>query len=157
MTFRSLQNRANSISRYWYHPSLGLLVLRTALGTIFFVHGIEKLSHIQPTVLQMSILGLGGEPMAYFVAFLETIGGMALILGVATRVFGALFGIEMLLAAALVGASRGFHGYEFMMLLSASSFAVALMGSGKYSVWALECDKCHALLCDRGEDCKKPK
>ena len=99
----------------------------------------------------MTFLNLGGAPTAYFIAALEVVGGAALILGVATRFFGILFGIEMLIAAVLVGSVRGFHGYEFTMLLSAVSFGVALMGAGKYCIYALECRNCHGFFCNGDE------
>lgn len=157
MTFySSFKTRANSISRFWYSQSYGLLLIRTALGTIFFIHGMEKLAHIQIAALQMTFLNLGGAPTAYFVAGLEVVGGVALILGVATRLFGVLFGIEMLIAAMLVGAPRGFHGYEFQLLLSAAAFGIALMGSGIYSVFPMECKTCRGFLCNGTEaGCKR--
>lgn len=83
-------------------------------------------------------------PTGYFIAWLELIGGLALILGVATRLFGLVFGIEMLVATFVVGFGRGL-GLEFYLAMV--SFAISLMGSGSFSLFKMECSKCGGFLC----------
>ena len=142
----------NQLSRVCYDHGLGLLVIRIAAGLIFLVHGYEKFQNIQGPVRLMELLGFGGY-MGYFIAGLEVVGGIALILGVATRLFGVLFGVEMAVAALRVGVPRGFHGYEFEMLLAAVSFALALAGSGKFSIYKMECNYCGGMLCTGSKGC----
>ncbi|MDE2213245.1 MAG: DoxX family protein [Patescibacteria group bacterium] len=137
----------NYLSRACYDKGLGLLLIRVIAGLIFTVHGWEKWQNIDSTIRLMALLNLGGAPTAYFIASLELLGGIALILGVFTRVFGVLFGIEMAVAAIIAGAPRGFGGYEFEMLLSAVSFGLALAGSGKFSLLKMECAHCGGILC----------
>ncbi len=83
--------------------------------------------------------------LVYFISWLEVIGGLALIVGVATRVFGFLFGVEMLIATLLVGFGRGV-GMEFVLMLI--SFGIALTGSGAYSIYRMECKHCAGMLCN---------
>jgi putative oxidoreductase len=83
--------------------------------------------------------------VGFFIAWLEVIGGLALILGVATRLFALLFGIEMMVATFIVGFSRG-YGIECMLMLL--SFGLMLTGSGKYSIFKMECDNCGGMFCN---------
>lgn len=76
--------------------------------------------------------------VAPVVATLELVGGVALILGVLTRVFAALLAVDMLGALFLVHAPAGIFaatgGYELVLILAAAALAVALVGAGKVSV-----------------------
>jgi putative oxidoreductase len=121
-----------------------LLVLRVALGLVFFMHGYQK-------VFQMGIPGvtgfLGGLgfPMptffAYILAYGELIGGALLIVGLLTH-WASKFGfIVALVAFFTVHASKGFFisggGYEFIILIFAASLYIFAVGAGKYSLDAM--------------------
>ncbi len=139
----------NAVSRQLYERSLGLLLLRVGVGLVFFMHGLSKVQGLSG-VENFFSHGLGLPVwLAVFIAWLEVIGGLALILGIATRFFGLMFGIEMLVATFLVGFGRGL-GLEFY--LAAVSFSIALMGSGAFSVFKMECENCGGMVCD-GETC----
>ena len=75
---------------------------------------------------------------APLVAGLELAGGIALILGVLTRVVAALLALNMLGALVLVHAAAGVFadkgGYELVLLLAAAALALALTGAGRLSV-----------------------
>jgi len=134
----------NKTSRFFYNPAFGLLLIRVAAGLIFLTHGWMKIQNLGQTAMMLSHFGLIA-PVAYFISWLEVIGGLALILGVATRFFGFLFGVEMLVATLLVGFGRGV-GIELVLALI--SFGVALTGSGKYSIYKMECAHCGGMLCN---------
>jgi putative oxidoreductase len=134
----------NAISRFFYQRSFGLFILRAATGLIFLLHGWMKVTNMTQTVGMFAHMGFS-MPIAYFIAWLEVIGGAALILGVATRFFALLFGIEMLVATFVVGFGRGL-GIEFYLAMV--SFAIALIGSGRLSVFKMECETCGGFLCD---------
>jgi putative oxidoreductase len=83
----------------------------------------------------------GLEPsmaFAYAAMFLESVGGVCLIVGLFTRFFAAALAIEMLIAMFAVHWAKGFlvnqGGYEFVLLLGAALFAIAIRGGGPYSV-----------------------
>ena len=146
------QHILDRIARFWYRRSLGLLLIRLVAGLIFLVHGWEKVTHIPMVVGFFSMLGLPAW-VALFIAWVEIICGLMLIFGVATRVAGAVLGIDMLVAILLTGIGRGFHAHEFELLLMAVSFGLALMGSGRWSLYKLECTRCGGFLCDGGATC----
>lgn len=138
-----MKKMINATSRYFYNRSLGILLLRVATGLIFLLHGWQKATMLDRTVSIFHTIGFA-TPVTYFIVALELVGGLALILGVATRLVAVLFGIEMVVAFLLMGLTHGL-GLEFY--LAAASFSLALMGSGRYSVFKMECEKCGGMLC----------
>jgi uncharacterized membrane protein YphA (DoxX/SURF4 family) len=134
----------NKTSRFFYNPAFGLLLIRVAAGLIFVTHGWMKIQNMEQTVMFLGQMGIVA-PLVYFIAWLEVVGGLALILGVATRVFGVLFGIEMLVATLLVGFGRG---VSIDLVLALVSFGIALTGSGKYSIYKMECKHCSGMMCN---------
>ena len=134
--------------------SLGLVLIRVAVGLVFFMHGWNKIHNIPMVEGMMSGFGFpGGTGM--FIAWLEVLGGIALILGLLTRVFGVIFGIQMLVAIMVTGGvGTGYQPHELEIVLTLLSFGLALSGSGMYSVWKMECDDCGGMLC-KGDECKQ--
>lgn len=116
--------------------TLALLLLRCAVGVVFLYHGLVKVGHLHQTPAMFSHMGFPAY-FGYIAAFLETIGGAALVLGLAARVFGILFAGEMLIAFLRVHLPSGpithVPGYELPMLLSAASFMVFAYGAGAWS------------------------
>ncbi|MFJ4221335.1 DoxX family protein [Curtobacterium luteum] len=123
--------------------SIGLTVLRVVLGVVFIAHGAQKFAQGIPTVTQ-GFAGMGvplAEVAAPLVAGLELVGGVFLVLGVATRVVGALLAVDMVVAGLLAHATAGFFsqdgGFEYVLVLAVGSLAVALTGPGRFSLDAL--------------------
>lgn len=143
----------NEASRFCLNRSLGLLLIRLAVAMVFFMHGWSKVHNIPMVEGMMSGFGLPpGTGM--FIAWLEVIGGVAMALGVFTRVFGVVFGIQMIFAYFLTGGvATAYQRHELELVLMLLSFGIALAGSGKYSIWKWECDDCGGMLCDRGTSC----
>ena len=115
------------------------LLLRVALGLLFLAHAGLKFFVFTPagTVAFFSSLGLPGW-FAYVVILWEVIGGIALILGVYTRVV-ALAMIPVLAGAiATVHGAKGFYtstdGWEFLALWIAAQLALAGIGDGPYAL-----------------------
>ncbi|OXS75735.1 DoxX family protein [Domibacillus enclensis] len=110
-------------------------ILRLVLGITFFVHGVVKFQGgIANTAGWFDSIGLPGM-LAYAVAFIETAGGLALILGIGTRVFSAILALVMVgaifkvkLAAGFIGNGQS-AGYELDLALLAMSASLALTGS----------------------------
>ncbi len=121
-------------------PALALALLRITVGLIFLMHGWQKVFNYGFAGVTGSFTNMGiplPGVMGPFVALLELVGGAALIVGFFTRIIGTLFMIEMIVAVLVVHLAAGFfmpNGYEFALLLCASSLALALSGGGEYSL-----------------------
>jgi len=138
----------NLWSRYCLNRNLGLVLFRVAVGMVFLAHGWGKVNSLPMVEGMFAGMGLGAGT-GIFIAYLEVIGGLALILGVFTRVFGVIFGIEMLVAVFLTGFGKGLYKpHELELVLMLLSFGIALTGSGKYSLYAKECQDCGGIVCD---------
>ncbi|SDZ82376.1 Uncharacterized membrane protein YphA, DoxX/SURF4 family [Thalassobacillus cyri] len=105
----------------------GASILRVILGVIFFVHGLDKFQEgIGNSVGFFDSIGVPGF-LAYVVGTIELVGGIALILGIGTKIVASLFAIIMLGAIFTVKLSAGFlGGYELDLALLAMSIYVAL-------------------------------
>jgi putative oxidoreductase len=116
---------------------LGLLVLRVALGIVFFSHGYPKLVHFGAGMQSFFIQhGLPGY-FVYISAVLEVFGGILLVLGLFTRGAALLLAIEMGVAIWKVHSANGYlavHNYEFPLTLLAGCFALTTVGAGMLSI-----------------------
>jgi len=118
-----------------------LTILRVALGFLFTAHGFQKFNEwtIAGTQAAFTEMGIPAANVAApLVAGLELAGGIALILGVLTRVVAALLAVNMIGALFLVHAAAGVFadkgGYELVLLLGAAALALVLTGAGRLSV-----------------------
>jgi putative oxidoreductase len=119
---------------------VGLAILRIAVGIVFLAHGGQKLFQF----------GLGGVTEGFgqmgipfpgltgpLVACVEFFGGIALVLGLATRLAALFLAINMLGAMLFVHMAAGFFlpaGVEFALSLFAANLALFFMGPGDYSL-----------------------
>ena len=118
----------------------GMLPLRIVVGLVFLMHGGQKffVFGIGGTA---DIMGKLGLPLplisAAVVIAVELLGGLAILLGVFTRLAGALLAFEMLIAIIVARLSGGFfapYGFEFELTLLAASLTFALHGPGQMSL-----------------------
>ena len=122
-----------AVARGW-----GLTVLRVIVGVVFFVHGFQKLFAMGIGGVA-GFLGQVGVPapglFAVVVTLVELLGGLALVLGLFTRVAAISLSVDMLVATLTVHLSAGFFvsdgGYEFTLVLLAASAALAIAGPGE--------------------------
>ena len=76
-------------------------------------------------------------PWVWVALVIEFVGGIAIIMGLFTRVFAAAAAIEMLIIAILYwndGFSWLNRGYEYVLLWGFMCLAIALRGGGPYSL-----------------------
>jgi uncharacterized membrane protein YphA (DoxX/SURF4 family) len=133
-----MKHLINSVSRYWRRRSVGLFFIRAVTGSVFFAHGWSALQ---------------AAPDMF--AWLQIVGGIALFLGILPRIFGFVLGVYMLATIYMTGAGLGFKAHELELMLMASSFAIAFIGSGWISLFRLECALCGGMLCAKDQDCPK--
>ncbi|HVU06844.1 MAG TPA: DoxX family protein [Candidatus Paceibacterota bacterium] len=116
------------------NTDVALLLVRIALGLVFLAHGATKFMDMPGTLEFFSAMHL--SPFwAYIVATVEAVGGLSMLLGVATGWSGILLAIVMLGSTFLVKISHGFiGGYEFDLTLFLSAIAISLAGPGKYTL-----------------------
>ena len=116
-------------------------LLRVVVGVMFLMHVSGKLS-AGPGAVAANMLSKNGlEPAilwAYVIIFFELVGGICLIIGLFTRFFAAALATEMLIALLLVHLPKGYTasggGYEYVLLIGAACFLIAIRGGGPYSV-----------------------
>ena len=115
--------------------------VRIVVGVMFLMHVSGKFT-AGPGAVAASMMSKNGfEPAilwAYVIIFIESVGGVCLIVGLFTRFFAAALAIEMLVALLIVHLPRGYAagggGYEYVLLIGAACFLIAIRGGGPYSV-----------------------
>jgi putative oxidoreductase len=118
---------------------IALLLVRAVVGVSFLLHGLDKLGDLSGTEGNFDGLGIPAPAiMAPFVAVLETVGGIALLLGVLSPVFALMLVGNMVVAGLTAHVGNGFFvadgGFELVLLLGAASAAIVFAGAGRFSV-----------------------
>jgi putative oxidoreductase len=120
--------------------SVGIAIVRVVTGVIMLAHGAQKLFQMGIAGVTQGFAGMG-VPLPTIVAPLVTVlefaGGIALILGVLTRLVSLGLAIDMLGAIFIVHLPNGFflpNGYEFALLNFATTAALVIAGAGAFSI-----------------------
>jgi putative oxidoreductase len=115
--------------------------VRVVVGIMFLMHVSGKFAAGPAAVAANTLARSGIEPAlmwAYILMFLESVGGVCLIIGLFTRFFAAALAIEMLIALLFVhlpkGYAAGVGGYEYVLLIGAVCLVIAIRGGGIYSI-----------------------
>lgn len=120
--------------------SCGLTILRVVVGAVFLAHGAQKLFtyHISGVAGMFGHIGIPLPGIsAAVVTLVEFFGGIALVLGLVTRLAAALIAFDMLVAILAVHLKNGFFmpmGYEYALTLLAANLCLVLAGAGCFSV-----------------------
>jgi putative oxidoreductase len=119
----------------------GILALRVTTGALFLFHGLVKLFVFTPagTAGYFESIGLPGA-LGYLTMLAEIAGGLALILGVKTRIVSLAL-VPVLLGAAWFGhGGNGFNwsnaggGWEYPVMWAVAQAVLAALGDGAYAL-----------------------
>jgi putative oxidoreductase len=115
--------------------------VRIVVGIMFLMHVSVKFKIGAGAVAANIFAKNGFEPAlawAYMTMFIELVGGVCLIIGLFTRFVAAVLAIEMIIALLFVHLAKGYAagggGYEYVLLIGAICFLIAIRGGGPYSV-----------------------
>lgn len=112
----------------------GLLFLRIAIGVPFIVHGLSKLMNVSMTNQFFSSLSLSPF-FTYLVGGSELLAGIMILLGIWAFIGGYIVSIIMVCTYSLVKNKAPFlGGYELDFAFFFGGLAIAMIGSGKYSL-----------------------
>lgn len=132
--------RLQELIHFPYFQGWAIAILRIVTGVVFCAHGAQKI-FVQGLGTFAGFLSQYGIPAPNFfsplVAGVELLGGVALIVGLFTRWAAIPLAINMLVAGATVHLSNGFFlpaGYEYTLVLLASSMSLFLAGSGAFAL-----------------------
>jgi putative oxidoreductase len=122
------------------------LFLRAALAAVFIFHGLEKVSPATSYGMHWA-QGMGenappmlidAPPLQIVIAWGELLGGVAVALGILTRI--AALGLLIIMAGAIFTYSghHGFsaveHGYEYNFVLILVCLTLVFLGPGTFSL-----------------------
>lgn len=129
------------------NPNLGLFILRAVLGGIFIAHGLQKIQMMNDMIGFFGTLGLSAF-WVYVATYGELLAGIAMVLGIFTRLAGYIISIIMIVATTILVTKLGvgfFGGYELTVALLASAICIALTGPGAFSLGrkVCGCGTCH--------------
>lgn len=125
------------------HQAIGIAIVRIVVGAVFLAHGWQKFNQMGHTGVTQFFTQLGAPApaaSAWLIMFMEVIGGVALILGVLTRLAAIGLACDMIGAIILFHSKHGFFvpdGIEFVMTLLGALVGLAIAGSGAVSIDAL--------------------
>ena len=116
---------------------VALLLLRVFYGALFVIHGWPKVRDIMGNAKNFE--GMGFRPgllWGTIVALLEFFGGLAIIFGLFTQVFGLLLAVQMGVATVwkIRSKQKFTGGYELDLALIFIGLALATMGGGIYAI-----------------------
>lgn len=122
----------------------GIALMRIVVGFVFLMHGQEKFFEMGVGNVEgwFGSLGIPAPALAALVVSLvELIGGIALIVGAMTRLFGILLAVDMVVALLVFHLPNGFfmtsNGIELVLVLGAVSLGLVLTGPGALALDAV--------------------
>ncbi|MCG6938745.1 MAG: DoxX family protein [Gammaproteobacteria bacterium] len=122
-------------------PPTATFILRVTLGMVLLAHSLylKLMVFTLPGTAQFFVsIGLPGM-LAYAVFGIEVVAGIALVLGIKTRLFSALV-IPVLLGATWAHSSNGWlftnggGGWEYPLILTVMAIVQAGLGNGKFAI-----------------------
>ncbi len=124
--------------------SLALTIVRLTLGSIFFLHGAQKVlgwfggPGLDGFVKWSGTMGIT-PALAYLAAFAEFIGGILLFTGILAELGAVMTICVMIGAVVIVHWTHGYFaqngGFEYPFNLILFALAIIVGGPGSYALW----------------------
>jgi putative oxidoreductase len=116
-----------------FDPGWGLTFLRVAMAIIFIQAGMGKFgAGMEAVAGNFARMGIPAPQLSGpFIAVLELIGGVLLLLGLFGRWLGLLYAIQFLVAFLYVKLPGGFAGARLDLMLMVGGLALFLGGPGR--------------------------
>ena len=113
--------------------------LRLATAIVLGVSGHGKFGNMPNTIASFAKWGFPiPEVTAWFIALLEFVGAIALVLGLFVRYLGALYTIEFIVAAFWVKLPlQGYREARLDLMILAAAAALFFVGAGPLSIDSL--------------------
>ncbi len=117
-----------------------LFMFRVLVGLMFAQHGAMKLFGAFGGLGGTSVFGGGVDVVSLMslAGFIEFFGGLAIALGLLTRLVALISGVEMLFAYFMVHFKGGFspivNGGEIALLYFAAALVLLAYGAGRWSI-----------------------
>ncbi len=125
------------ISVFLVYKDVALLLLRLVVAGIFLAHGWPKLKNLKTTAANFNMMEFKpGWFWGTYIALLETVGSLMLVLGVGTQIAALLFAGQMAVVV-IWKKMKGQNlagGYELDLILAAASLALATSGGGMFTL-----------------------
>ena len=121
----------------------GLLLARLAVGLVLVAHGWARYQHGMQAQIDYLTSAHVPAPMVYAWGALvvELVGGVLVVLGLATRMVGGVLVTENVLIIVWLRFSNGLllngRGYEYNLILAALTLLFVCFGAGRASLDAL--------------------
>lgn len=121
--------------------SLGKLVLRVSVGGLLLLHGVHKLLNGIDPIKQTIVAHGVPDWLAYGVYLGEVVGPILVLLGVFSRIGGALIALNMIVAVLVAGTGHllalgpmGGYALELEAFYLSGAIAIILLGAGGFSL-----------------------
>jgi putative oxidoreductase len=108
------------------------LVVRLIVGGLFIYAGYMKVADMSTTVAMFGSMGIPVW-LTYVVAWLELVGGIAVLVGFYTKKVSVVLGVIMI-AAIYYTFGMGFAAYSYPLAVLIGLIVLMNVGCGKYSV-----------------------
>jgi putative oxidoreductase len=134
LVFPGLQRFYDALAPYMYP------LFRFTVGAMLIPHGVVKLMNgADKFAPSLARLGIGPSlEAAYFIIFLEIVGGACVAIGLLTRLFAAAIAIEFAVITFAVHLPiawfAGQRGGEYPLMWGIFFLCIALRGGGRLSV-----------------------
>ena len=119
-----------------HHPGWGIAAVRVAAAIVLIVAGFMKFGNLNGFVGFVTSLGFPAPGvLAPFIATLELVGGILLLVGLGTRWLAILFVLEFLVTTFVVKLPRmGWDPSRIDVMMLAASILMLLAGPGAAAV-----------------------